>query len=255
MGGLVMKHPPRFARNGRPRRPLDVVGRALGTGLAVLLASSPLAAQTGEELARQVEIRRTAHGVPHILAENIRAAGFALGYVQVEDYGERVMRELVTARGTRGLAFGPDSMAPDFLNRLAHRRAVETYHWLSPDTRDMLEGFAAGVNYYIRRHPERVPEWAEPDFTGHDVAARDVPSLAIARASRFLRRLRAEERATAAEGGGGAEGAASDCGEWSYCVMEGDDEIEEGSNAWAFAPSRTRSGKAILLRNPHLSWA
>ena len=29
---------------------------------------------------------------------------------------------------------------------------------------------------------------------------------------------------------------------------------EEGSNAWAFAPSRTKSGRAILLRNPHLSW-
>ena len=27
-----------------------------------------------------------------------------------------------------------------------------------------------------------------------------------------------------------------------------------GSNAWAFAPSRTKSGKAILLRNPHLAW-
>jgi acyl-homoserine-lactone acylase len=29
---------------------------------------------------------------------------------------------------------------------------------------------------------------------------------------------------------------------------------ERGSNAWALAPSRTRSGKAILLRNPHLDW-
>jgi acyl-homoserine-lactone acylase len=28
----------------------------------------------------------------------------------------------------------------------------------------------------------------------------------------------------------------------------------DGSNAWAFAPSRTKSGKAILLRNPHLQW-
>ncbi|HEY0811619.1 MAG TPA: penicillin acylase family protein, partial [Longimicrobiales bacterium] len=27
-----------------------------------------------------------------------------------------------------------------------------------------------------------------------------------------------------------------------------------GSNAWAFAPSRTKSGRAILLRNPHLAW-
>jgi acyl-homoserine lactone acylase PvdQ len=32
------------------------------------------------------------------------------------------------------------------------------------------------------------------------------------------------------------------------------DPVEEGSNAWAFAPSRTKSGKAILLRNPHLAW-
>ena len=29
---------------------------------------------------------------------------------------------------------------------------------------------------------------------------------------------------------------------------------EDGSNAWALAPSRTTSGKAILLRNPHLAW-
>jgi acyl-homoserine-lactone acylase len=29
---------------------------------------------------------------------------------------------------------------------------------------------------------------------------------------------------------------------------------EDGSNAWAFAPEHTRSGYAILLRNPHLSW-
>ncbi|NIP81823.1 MAG: hypothetical protein GWM90_22425, partial [Gemmatimonadetes bacterium] len=32
------------------------------------------------------------------------------------------------------------------------------------------------------------------------------------------------------------------------------DRGEEGSNAWALAPSRTTSGAAILVRNPHLSW-
>jgi len=30
---------------------------------------------------------------------------------------------------------------------------------------------------------------------------------------------------------------------------------EAGSNAWAFAPSRTEEGHAILVRNPHLSWS
>jgi len=28
----------------------------------------------------------------------------------------------------------------------------------------------------------------------------------------------------------------------------------DGSNAWAFAPVRTKSKRAILLRNPHLTW-
>lgn len=29
---------------------------------------------------------------------------------------------------------------------------------------------------------------------------------------------------------------------------------DDGSNAWAFAPSRSTTGNAILLRNPHLQW-
>ena len=33
------------------------------------------------ELWRQVEVIRTAHGVPHIRAENLRAAGYALAWV------------------------------------------------------------------------------------------------------------------------------------------------------------------------------
>src|SRR5690554_2552067 len=168
-------HPPHRTPRRMPHRMPRRAVLALALALALLpLTVPPLAAQAGEELARQVEIRRTTHGVPHILAENIRAAGFGLGYVQVEDYGERVIRGLINAHGARGLTFGPDSMGPDFLNRLAHARAVETYHLLSQDTRDMLEGFAEGVNHYIRKNPDRVPEWAAPIFTGHDVAARDI---------------------------------------------------------------------------------
>ena len=35
------------------------------------------------ELWRQVEIIRTAHGVPHIRAENLRAAGYCTGLVAI----------------------------------------------------------------------------------------------------------------------------------------------------------------------------
>ncbi len=184
-------------------------------------------------LANQAEIRRTAYGVPHIRAENLRAAGFALGYVQAEDYGERVVRGLARARGELSLHFGADSVDVDAASRRTLRRARETYPRLDEDTRDVLAGFAEGVNRYVELHPEEFPEWMKLRFTGQDVHALGVTSANV-EAARLLA-LQAET--------GQFESPAPGRGP------------DEGSNAWALAPSRTRSGNAILLRNPHLAWS
>ncbi|HEU5217943.1 MAG TPA: penicillin acylase family protein, partial [Gemmatimonadales bacterium] len=64
----------------------------------------------------------------------------------------------------------------------------------------------------------------------------DPPSVAVAR--RFVARLTG---ATPRPSAPGQEEA-------------GEPNPNEGSNAWALAPSRTRSHHAILLRNPHLAW-
>src|SRR5690606_9514121 len=93
-----------------------------------------------------------------------------------------------------------------------------------------------------------------PGFTGYDVAARDVNTASPAQARAFLARLLPPERGRPASSD--AEGDAPtladpDRGPWKVPAI---DPIEEGSNAWAFAPSRTESGHAILVRNPHLSW-
>src|SRR5699024_644528 len=55
------------------------------------------------ELAQQAEIRRTTYGVPQIRADNLRSGAFALAYVQMEDYGERVVDGLQSARGQMAL--------------------------------------------------------------------------------------------------------------------------------------------------------
>jgi acyl-homoserine-lactone acylase len=200
----------------------------------VALATVPHAgAAQAPELARQVEVRRTEYGIPHIRAENLRAAAYAMGYVQMEDYGPTVAHGLIRARGTLGLHFGQDSVQADFANRRAHARAVETYPLLEPDTRDVMEGFAAGVNRYIELHPDEFAAHVRPDFSGHDVHALGVRHAQPSSARRFLQRLGADAPAEAPPAG----------------------DPEDGSNAWAFAPSRTRSGKAILMRNPHLSWS
>ncbi|MBD0319511.1 MAG: penicillin acylase family protein, partial [Gemmatimonadetes bacterium] len=215
-----------------------IVHRMLAVLALAGVAGGPAAAQAG--LADQVEIRRTAYGVPHIRAENFRAAGFAMGYAQLEDQGDRIVMMLVRARGDLARHFGPDSLDSDFAYRPVHRRAVASLPLLERDTRDMYEGFAAGVNRYVQLHPSEFPAWVKPDFTGADVHAQGMGSPGMQGMGRFIARLRGEPERR----GGAAPG-------------EGDVETvsEDGSNAWALAPSRTRSGRAILLRNPHLSWS
>lgn len=211
--------------------------------LATLLFASQLPAQKQDppaSLAQQVEIVRTQYGVPHIRAGNIEAAFFALGYVQSEDYGRRVAMGLFRGRGEMGKFFGRDSMEGDFTARPIYHRAVETYQFLEQDTRDAYEGFAAGVNLYIAKHPSEFPAGFNPKFTGYDILARDIEGPSAQAARRFLAKHDPRSLPRSQQEQAGTEGDS--------------DPSNVGSNAWAFAPGRTKSRRAILLRNPHLNW-
>ena len=134
---------------------------------------APLSADPAIALAQRVEIHRTEYGVPHILADDLEAMGFGLGYVQSEDYGASIAVAMVTSRGNLARHLGADELDGDFVGRDVHARAVETFHRLEPRTRDVYRGFAEGVNHYIRLHADEFPPWVVPDFTGIDALARD----------------------------------------------------------------------------------
>ena len=95
--------------------------------LSFAATSSAQTPSSPPDLARQVEVRRTTHGVPHIRAENLKAAYYALAYVQLEDYGSRVAMGLLRARGEMGKWFGRDSMESDFGAQREYELAVENY--------------------------------------------------------------------------------------------------------------------------------
>jgi acyl-homoserine-lactone acylase len=193
---------------------------------------APALASSDADLAEQVEIRRTSFGVPHILADNLKAAFFGMAYCQSEDYGERIVEGLVRARGELALHLGNKQIESDFVYKQSHTQVIEDYHNLDKDIRDVYEGFAAGVNYYLTLHPDEFPNWAEPTFSGYDVASVWVGNYSRSKARALVKKL-AKAKQGSREPAGNAE---------------------EGSNAWAFAPSRTESGHAILVRNPHLNW-
>ena len=237
------------ARTVRTRLLDTLTVLALGALCVVAVAARPLRDEGSPT------IRRTEYGVPHILADDFRGIGIGLGYAQTEDYGERVVRGLVREKGWMGRTFGKDSMSSDFAARLVQLRVEETYHLLDADTRAMYEGFAEGVNRYIRANPSKLPLWAKPVFTGHDIAAGDIGTANVAAATRLVqRRLKADSaRGSSGFNDGGVDRADVERAD-SIAAAEARAHSEDGSNAWALAPSRTKSGRAILLRNPHLSW-
>ncbi len=177
------------------------------------------------DLSHRVEVVRTEYGVPHIFADDLEAMGYALGWVQAEDHGEALFRKLIRNRAELGRVFGSDSMDSDFYYHERHALARESFPLLDPDVRQIYEGFAAGVNRYIHLNRGSLPDWVAPVFAAEDILTSEVrlPNPFANRS--IVRRLQREG-----------------------------DRSEDGSNAWALAPSRTTSGAAILLRNPHLSW-
>ena len=208
------------------------------TPLLVLGVSLP--ETPAEELWRDVEVIRTEHGVPHIRARTLRAGGYALAWVMSEDHGPRTVMNVLRASVGMARVFGHDSIEYDFAAWKDRQRAMENYHRLHEQTRDVYEGFAAGLNRWVELHPDDFPPHM-PNFIGYDVAALDIGGTSAGTIRRYQRLLDPEARrdSSSGEAEAGTEGQARD---------------NVGSNAWAFAPSRTRSGKAILLRNPHLNW-
>jgi len=205
--------------------------------LAILLALQPQA--DPNDLSARVEIIRTAYGVPHIRAQDLEAFGYGLAWVQLEDYGPRVAHGILRTRGTVARVFGRDSIEIDFFARPDRQAAEALYPRLDQATRDVYEGFAAGVNRFVTLHRDQFAPDFPADFSGYDVAAQDVAGPNFALAARFVRRLMGPPPRPGAPGNPGeAE----------------EPNPNEGSNAWALAPSRTRSKRAILLRNPHLAW-
>lgn len=197
----------------------------------------------GEGLSKQVEIIKTGYGVPHIRANNMKAAGFALAWLQSEDYGNALGMSILSSSGRAASVIGQQRVENDFAIIRQREKSKDRYPTLSQDVRDVYEGFAEGVNRFIEMHKSEFPAHMPSDFTGFDVAATEFVRPNANKIRNFINSMRpAAERQQQ---------------EWSNNESE---EVEEGngpddgSNSWAFAPSRTKSGKAILMRNPHLNW-
>jgi len=201
-----------------------------GAAAAALLAACSTPVSTGAPPGPAgAEILWDSYGVPHIFASDRNGLARAFGWAQMRNHGDLLLRLYAQARGRGAGLAGGDYLESDRWTWTMGIPARST-EWLagqSPEMRAHISAFVGGINAFAKAHPEMIGDSVrsvlpvlETDVIGH------VQRILLAAFISSRDRTDEETRA------------------WS----------ERGSNAWAIAPSRSASGNAMLLANPHLPW-
>jgi len=104
-------------------------------------------------LDQSVEVLRDQWGVAHIYARDAHDLFFAQGFVAAQDRLFQMELWKRSGQGRLAEVLGPEALLRDVnARRLAYRGDLDAeYASYSPDTRQILEAFTAGINAYIAR--------------------------------------------------------------------------------------------------------
>ncbi|QOV33671.1 penicillin acylase family protein [Streptomyces ferrugineus] len=264
-------------RTTRPRRFL-VAAAALLTASATLPAAAadrPDHRERPSHGAMSAVLRYTEYGIPHIVADDYKSLGFGTGWAQAADQVCTLADGFVTVRGERSRFFGPDA-ATDFslssatsnlssdlyFRGVRQARTVEKLlaepapRGPSRQVKDLMRGFAAGYNVWLKRNRITDPAckgatWVRPATT-LDVAARFHALAVLGGQGGIVDEITSARPPT----GSAAEttGTGADAEALIRAVRERTADAGMGSNAVAFRGDTTANGRGLLLGNPHYPW-
>ena len=213
--------------------------------LLVLASCSPkelTEQERWEKHAENTEIIRDDFGVPHIYGKTDADAVFGLLYAQAEDDFNRVERNYIWAIGRLAEVEGEKSLYSDLRARLymTEDEAKENFEKSPEWLQKLCVAFADGLNYYLETHPEVKPKlithfepWMTMYFSEGSIGG-DIERVSTRKIKEFYE---PNNQLAVSQG-----------------LIRTSDNEPRGSNGFAIAGSKTKSGNAMLLINPHTSF-
>ncbi|MCY1023111.1 penicillin acylase family protein [Pyxidicoccus sp. MSG2] len=224
-------------------------------------------------------VRRTSHGIPHVLAQDYAGLGYGYGYAFAQDNLCELAQVVVTVSAQRSRYFGPDATYPAtlvgdipnlksdfFYQSINDAGTVEALVAQAPprgpsvEMRELVRGYVAGYNRYLRETGvDALPDprcrgaaWVRP-LTELDLFRRYYQLSLLASSGAFLTSIvDAQPPGPLPDGAlpvpltlpdvlpAGAIPKATDLG--------------MGSNAIGLGREGTRNGNGMVLGNPHFPW-
>jgi acyl-homoserine-lactone acylase len=213
------------------------------------LAKAPAArsAPDSAELARwqktaaRVTIMRDKWGIPHVFGKNDADAVFGMLYAQAEDDFNRVELNYINAMGRLAEVEGEKEIWRDLRMKMYIQPAdMQAKYAASPAwLKELMNAFADGLNFYLHTHPEVKPKlitrfepWMALSFSEGSIGG-DIESIDLKDLEAFY--------------GKGPKPTLAD----NRNVLDAE---PRGSNGFAIAPKLSKSGRPLLLINPHTSF-
>ena len=187
--------------------------------------TKPITSATGPN--SETEILWDEWGVPHIYAKDTPELFYAFGWAQMQSHANTICKLYAKSRGRAAEYWGEDHLQNDMMVHTLGFPSLAKKWYDQQDTtfKSYIDHFIKGMNAYAAAHPAAIKDQYQQVLP---LQQTDVLQHALfVLYSRFV-------------GGGELQAAPK----WE----------ERGSNTYAVGPSKSTSGKAMLVMNPHLPW-
>lgn len=188
-----------------------------------------LTSNVERRLADDVVIERDGWGVPHISGRSDEATVFGAAWAMAEDDYPGVEESYMAALGRSAYYYGMRYLADDLVRAAFRVEALARAEYAREPAagKRLLDAFAQGLNYWVRKHPDATPRvvtryegWMVLARARHVFAAQRAGSVRLGEIATLVGEPNAGARTSPADGPG---------------------------TAWAIPPARSATGHALLL--------